>query len=632
MTMWKKQQLYIFASVFLLGVGSLVSGSKCEDIPDWRHIGRGRIIPDLSYSDQPFIVKTDDGAWLCCLTTGADHEGQTGQIVITQRSVDQGKTWQDMVHVEPPSGPEASYAVMLKVPSGRVYLFYNHNTDNLRKAKADNPPYRDGLCSRVDSLGYYVFKYSDDHGKSWSAKRYPIPVRMFAIDRNNAYQGEVRYFWNVGKPFILDGRGYVSLHKVGGLGVGFFTSNEGVLLMSENILTETDPKKIRWQTLPDGEIGLRTPPGGGPVAAEQSYSLLSDGSIYCVYRTIDGHPVNCYSRDGGHTWEPPQYKRYADGRLMKHPRAANFAWRCSNGKFLYWFHNHGGRFIKAHPQRASMAYNDRNPVWLCGGIEADSPSGKIIRWTQPEILIYDDDPFVRMSYPDLVEESGEYYITETQKDVARVHRIDPQLLDLLWRQSDLKEIAKKGLVLSLHETDGQVPNSSKMPSLPKFVDRDRKRKNYGTKDLRTGFSFDVWFQLESLEPGQTLLDNRNEAGKGIALVTTENETIEIVLNDGRTENRWDCDPGLIEANTLHHLVVTVDGGPKIITFVVDGKLCDGAHHRQFGWGRFSPHLRDVIANNTLRIGPNLKGPVKSLRIYDRCLLTSESVGNYGAGL
>ena len=219
--------------------------------------------------------------------------------------LDQGKTWQDMVHVEPASGPEASYAVMLKVPSGRVYLFYNHNTDNLRKAKADNPPYRDGWCSRVDSLGYYVFKYSDDHGKTWSAKRYPIPVRAFEIDRNNPYQGKVRYFWNVGKPFVLDGRGYVSLHKVGGLGVGFFTSNEGVLLMSDNILTETDPEKIRWETLPDGEIGLRTPPGGGPVAAEQSYSLLSDGSIYCVYRTIDGHPVNCYSRDGGHTWEPP---------------------------------------------------------------------------------------------------------------------------------------------------------------------------------------------------------------------------------------------------------------------------------------------------------------------------------------
>jgi hypothetical protein len=279
-----------------------------------------------------------------------------------------------------------------------------------------------------------------------------------------------------------------------------------------------------------------------------------------------------------------------------------------------------------------MAYNDRNPVWLCGGIEADSPSGKIIRWTQPEILIYDADPFVRMSYPDLVERSGQYYVTETQKDVARVHRIDPQFLDLLWQQFNLKEVAQKGLVLSLDETNGKVPSSAKMPSLPRFVERDRNRKDYGTKDLRTGFSLDVWFRLQSLEPGQALLDNRNEAGNGVALLTTENGTIEIVLNDGRTENRWDCDPCLIEANTLHHLVVTVDGGPKIITFVVDGKLCDGADHRQFGWGRFSPHLRDVIGTNALRIGPDLKGQVKNLRIYDRCVLTSEAIGNYRAGL
>lgn len=92
-----------------------------SDIPDTRNIQTGLVIPDLSYSDQPYIVRTDDGAWLCCLTTGAGHEGQSGQIVITQRSLDQGKTWQDRVQLEPPDGPEASYAVMLKVPAGRQF-------------------------------------------------------------------------------------------------------------------------------------------------------------------------------------------------------------------------------------------------------------------------------------------------------------------------------------------------------------------------------------------------------------------------------------------------------------------------------------------------------------------------------
>jgi hypothetical protein len=106
-----------------------------------------------------------------------------------------------------------------------------------------------------------------------------------------------------------------------------------------------------------------------------------------VFRTIDGHAAYSYSRDGGKSWEPSEYMRYADGRLMKHPRAANFAWRCENGKFLYWFHNHGGRFIREHPRRRTIAYEERNPVWLSGGVEADSPRGKIIRWSQPEIAL-----------------------------------------------------------------------------------------------------------------------------------------------------------------------------------------------------------------------------------------------------
>ena len=597
------------------------------DIPDSRNIKTGTIIPDLSYSDQPYIVKTDDGAWLCCLTTGAGHEGQSGQIVITQRSVNMGETWEDMVQIEPPSGPEASYAVMLKVPSGRVYIFYNHNTDNTREIKTIDG----SVIRRVDSQGYFVFKFSDDHGKTWSDKRYPIPVREFEIDRRNIYEGKIKFFWNVGKAFTLNGKGYVPLHKVGGFGKGFFTSNEGVLLMSDNILTEEDPEKIRWETLPDGDIGLRTPIGGGPIAAEQSYSVLSDGSIYCVYRSIDGYPVNTYSRDGGHTWSPPQYKTYASGGLMKHPRAANFAWKCSNGKYLYWFHNHGGPFIREFPD-VNMTYNDRNPVWICGGVESDGPEGKIIIWTQPEILLYDDDPYIRMSYPDLIEEGGKYYVTETQKDVARVHEIDTGMLDKLWSQLDVKEVAKTGLVIALSDTSSKIPEEIEMPKFNSLIERNTNSADHGSKDMRNGFSIDIWFQLNSLKSGQILLDNRSPNGQGVALQTTDKGTVEIILNDGRTENRWDCDPGLIEKKNLHHLIVTVDGGPKIITFVVDGILCDGGEYRQFGWGRFSPNYRGITGMENLRIGPSLKGRIKSLRMYDRALLTSEAIGNFRKGL
>ena len=107
-------------------------------IPDPRHIANGWPIPSEGYADQPYIVKTDDGAWLCAITTGKGTEGATGQHVIAMRSTDQGRTWEKPVDIEPASGPEASYAVLLKVPYGRIYAFYNHNTDNVREVKTED--------------------------------------------------------------------------------------------------------------------------------------------------------------------------------------------------------------------------------------------------------------------------------------------------------------------------------------------------------------------------------------------------------------------------------------------------------------------------------------------------------------
>jgi hypothetical protein len=585
---------------------------------DTRVLTEGLEIPSEGYSDQPYIVKVDDGAWLCVVTTGSGREGEGGQHVVTSRSLDRGKTWSKPVDVEPSNGPEASYAVLLKVPGGRVYVFYNHNSDNVRSVIGDDPPYKDGKVLRVDSQGHFVFKYSDDGGQSWSAKRYDIPMRAFEIDRKNPYGGKLKYFWNVGKAFALKNAGYVPLHKVGGFGEGFFTSSEGALLRSDNILTERDPEKIRWETLPEGEKGIRTPEGGGPIAEEQSFSVLSDGSLFCVFRTIDGHSAFTYSRDGGRTWEPSQYMKYADGRLMKHPRAANFAWRCENGKYLYWFHNHGGRFIREHPQRRTIAYEERNPVWLAGGVEVDSPKGKVIRWSQPEIALYDDDPIVRMSYPDLVEDGGKYYLTETQKDIARVHEVDRSLLEGLWSQWETAQEPTQGVVL-----DVSGKESVDAPPLPVFVRRSR-RLDQGTEFTREGFAVELRGRFV---PGTVLVDNRTKDGRGFAVRATPERTVEILLCDGRTEGRWSSDPGTLDPSRSQHVVISVDGGPKIITFVVDGVLNDGGDARQFGWGRFNQNLKSVAGEPKLKIAK----PVERLRMFNRYLRTSEAIAAYRAG-
>jgi hypothetical protein len=523
-------------------------------------------------------------------------------------------------------GPEASYAVLLRTPGNRIYCFYNHNTDRVPEVKREDG----GVYQRVDSLGHYVFKYSDDGGRSWSARRYEVPVREFACDRTNIYGGKLRFFWNVGRPLIVENAALLVLHKVGAMGPGFFAQSEGAFLRSDNILTEPDPEKVRFETLPEGEVGLRTPAGGGRVSEEQSIVALSDGSLYCVYRTVDGWPASAYSRDGGRHWSAPQYAVYSPGgQRLKHSRAANFVWKCANGQYLYWFHNHGGAVARSNP--AWDPYADRNPAWLVAGVERDTPQGRIIEWSQPEIALYDDDPYIRMSYPDLVEEDGKYYVTETQKNIGRLHELPAALMSGLFRQSNYRQVSTNGLILNLKP--GQpLPAEVPMPKLPSFNQSDSRRPDHGMKDLRAGFSLDLWLRLESTAVGQFILDNRDEQGRGLLLATGDSGTIRLTLNDGRTECGWSTDAGTLKAGQRQHIVAIVDGGPKIITFVVDGKFCDGGEARQFGWGRFSPNLRTPTGAKMLRIAHPNPAQVLSLRIYNRYLRTSEAVGNYRAGI
>ena len=74
----------------------------------------------------------------------------------------------------------------------------------------------------------------------------------------------------------------------------------------------------------------------------------------------------------------------------------------------------------------------------------------------------------------------------------------------------------------------------------------------------------------------------------------------------------------------------VDGGPKIITWVVNGVLNDGGAVRDYGWGRLDPRLTDVNGAASAKLAPLVQGEIRKLRIYNRYLLTSEAIGNYRA--
>jgi hypothetical protein len=224
-----------------------------------------------------------------------------------------------------------------------------------------------------------------------------------------------------------------------------------------------------------------------------------------------------------------------------------------------------------------------------------------------------------------VEDGGRFYVTETQKTVGRVHEISQALLDGLFNQFDRRAVAKAGLVLDLH---GAAPAETKMPPLPQFNRRDAKSEDQRGADLRAGFSLDFWLELASTEAAQPLLDSRDSSGSGILVSATDHGTIRITLNDGRQEAGWESDRGVLAPGRPQHVVITVDGGPKIITFVVNGVLCDGGDQRQFGWGRYSPTLRTPNGSALAKLGAS----VRWLRIYARAISTSEAVGNFRAGL
>ena len=572
-------------------VQALCPGAAPLAARDPRNVRTGRRIPDENYCDQPYVVITKQGHWLCTMTTGPGREGHHGQHITATVSTDQGRTWSRPVDIEPSAGPEASWVVPLATPSGRVYAFYTYNGDDVRTLK--------GKPIRADVIGHYAYRYSDDGGRTWSKQRYRLPLRLTACDRSNDWGGKVQIFWGIHKPIAVGDSVCLAFTK---LGKFMLDKGEGWVFRSDNILSEPDVAKLRWELLPAGGHGIRAPEFGS-VQEEHNLVPLSDGSLYCVYRTSRGHPCHAYSRDGGRTWTKPEFMTYTPGgRRLKTPRACPMVWRAANGKFLFWFHNNKGQ-----------GYRGRNPVWIAGGVE----KGGHIHWSQPEILLYDPGDINGMSYPDLIEQNGRTWVAETQKTVARVHEIDKTLLEGLWNQGKAKAVARDGLALEL----GPEQLRAGEAALPKPLDlRDTG-----------GLAIDVWIQFRGLAPGQTILDGRDKAGRGMVLRTAKAGVVQLELRDGVASAAWHTDAGLLQAGKLHHIVAIVDAGPRIISFVVDGVLCDGGPKGNRGWTRYKTDLGDVAGSGRLKIAPSLKGELKLLRLYRRTLRTSEAVAHFHAG-
>ena len=539
---------------------------------DWRDVANGLPIYEHGYCDQPYVVTLDDGTWLCVFTTSGEREGARSQYAVATRSTDRGQSWSEPVPIEPPDGPEASWAVPLLTDYGRVYAFYTYNGDEIRHHPED------GREIRADMLGWHVYRYSDDGGLSWSERR-RLPMRVTAADRGNDWGGEVQIFWGIDKPVAVNGAVYFAFTK---LGQYMLEDGEGWVWHSPNILTERDPERVEWELLPEGEHGIRHPEYGS-VQEEHNIVPLSDGSLYCVYRTTLGFIAESISTDGGRTWSEPEPVRYASGTVIKNPRACPRLWRTDDGRYLLWFHNHGG-----------TDFRDRNPAWVTGGIER----GGRIEWSEPEILLYSDDLSYetgRLSYPDLIEEDGRAWVTVTQKTAASVHEVDTSLFEGMWNSPQAPE--------PLARFDAGSGESFDMPALPSLE--------------AGGFSIHMALNPGDINPGAVLLAARTQAGPRIAIASAEDGALAVIMSDGGHEAEWTSAPGALAES----LTLTFDGGPNVITLVKDGVLCDGGEAMREGWGRFSPDLGAVMPEAT-RLETH--SAVSRLLVFGRPLRTAEA--------
>jgi len=133
------------------------------------------------------------------------------------------------------------------------------------------------------------------------------------------------------------------------------------------------------------------------------------------------------------------------------------------------------------------------------------------------------------------------------------------------------------------------------------------------------------------------VDGRDEDGVGVTVTQYLNGTAEVSMVDGNGMfEAFQTDPtcsAQLSTKGVHQLALTVDGGPKLITWMVDGKLCDGGkidrsvyvdNEWPNGHSLFDPRMGDVSGVRGFVVGDS----VESGRFYDKVLFVSELIGNW----
>ena len=626
---------------------------------DSRWIPNGHILRDGGYSCQPYCAVLPDGTWSCVMTfihAPVWVEGQPGEHMVSMRSKDQGETWDKFVTIEPYSntttGQVSAYgSVAARQDGSRIFALWIQNVNNVSHLPGQQP----SNTFRADMLGNFVWKYSEDQGLTWSDQHYTIPVPFNYIESVNSFStskngtGDVQIMWQVDHLKTMnDGTLVFAFTKIGTYAVA--PVEEIFLLASKNMLSEPDPTKIEWDMWPHGYhgIGAVNAFDDPTIVTEEPHvvPIFDDDILYVVWRTSQGYMGHSQSKPGKQyqdKWEtssfatylPTWADNYTNSSFVKHPRGPLSPKRQPNGLILMTYYNTAplGAFA------THMKVNDRNNMWLTVGHETITTDGvHTVQWSQPELALYERDHTRGHGYPDVITDlDGKIYITETYKSTpksqARTHAVDMNMIDLLYKQTTLNTIVASNVVASLNVPKSVLPDGYRLPDFTQYP--------YD----KYGISIDMWLtpstipkQHLAIVPLVSALDDDTTTGLQVGYVTT-NGTVVLTMRDAKDQVvQFGTDPICSQrlrdvASEPHHIGIVVDGGPKMINFVVDGKLCDGGPDlKGFPNGHFLMEstvgdigvgVETVVTNHEV---------VQQGHVYNRSLYVSEMIGNWRAGL
>ena len=349
----------------LLGPAPLRADEPVVEAVDPRDIRPAGRSPTRATATSPTSSITDDGHWLCVMTTGKGVEGEAGQHIVATRSADRGRTWSGLVPIEPADGPEASWAMPLKVPGGRVYVFYTYNADNLRAVPAGNSP---KINRRVDTLGQYCFKFSDDGGRTWSRERFEIPMRRTRIDRENNTRGEILFFWGVGKPIAVGDAALFGFAKVGKWGTpGTMVTPAGRSCEATTSCPSPTPPGFAGNFCPTATRACARPRARCPTRpTSRPWAMARSTPRIAPSTAIPAMPTAATAAIPGRLRPTPPTPPAGGGSSIPARRTS-----CGSSPTAS---SSTGSTTTAASRSTPDAWNHylgRNPAWICGGVEKD---------------------------------------------------------------------------------------------------------------------------------------------------------------------------------------------------------------------------------------------------------------------